>query len=144
MLFGGCLFILLTVFFILHYIFTCSLLNPPFYIDVVVACLLPYRSFILMVLLYFCLFVDHENKTMLFVFGAIIYHFKNTISIFVTILLYKAITTYVAKNWFEVKDIIHWHALSRDLEEYCEKINQSFVFQKLRLWLDRPEVVYQF
>ena len=42
--------------------------------------------FILMLLLYFCLFVDHINKPIIFAFEAFVYHFKNTISIFVTIL----------------------------------------------------------
>ena len=41
--------------------------------------------FILMLLLYFCLFIDHVNKLYIFVFGAFVYHFKNTISIFVKI-----------------------------------------------------------
>ena len=41
--------------------------------------------FILMLLQYFCLLVDHVNQP-IFVFGASVYHIKNTISIFVTIL----------------------------------------------------------
>ena len=35
--------------------------------------------FILMLLLCFCLFVDHVNKLIIFVFEAFVYHFKNTI-----------------------------------------------------------------
>ena len=42
-------------------------------------------SFILMLLLYFCLFVGYISKPIIFVFGAFIYNFYNTISIFVTI-----------------------------------------------------------
>ena len=36
----------------------------------------------------FCLFINHVNKPIIFVFGTFVYHFKNTISIFATILLY--------------------------------------------------------
>ena len=39
--------------------------------------------FILLLLLYFCLFVDHVNEFTVFVFGAFVYYFKNTISMFV-------------------------------------------------------------
>ena len=41
--------------------------------------------FILMLLLYFCLLVDHENTPIIFVFRAFVYPSNNTISIFVTI-----------------------------------------------------------
>ena len=41
--------------------------------------------FILMLLLYFCLFVDYVDNPIIFVFGAFVYHFNNTISIFVII-----------------------------------------------------------
>ena len=44
-----------------------------------------YIFFILTLLLYFYLFVNHVNKPIVFVFGAFVYHFKNSISIFVTI-----------------------------------------------------------
>ena len=40
---------------------------------------------IMTLLLYFCLLVKHVNKSTIFVFGAFVYHFKNTISSFVTI-----------------------------------------------------------
>ena len=50
--------------------------------SVVLDCLLVYPLlFILMLLLYFCLFVDHVNKSIIFVFGAFVYYFNNTISI---------------------------------------------------------------
>ena len=38
----------------------------------------------LLLLLYFCLFVDHVNKPIIFNFGTFVYYFNNTISIFVT------------------------------------------------------------
>ena len=38
-----------------------------------------------MLFLYICLFVDHVNKLIIFIFGAFVYHNKNTISIYVTI-----------------------------------------------------------
>ena len=43
--------------------------------------------FILMLLLYFSLFIDHVNKSIIFVFRAFNHHFKNTISIFITVFL---------------------------------------------------------
>ena len=58
-------------YFILHFVVGCLLLNLSF--------------FILMLLLYFCLFINHVSKFIIFVFGAFVYHFKNTISIFITI-----------------------------------------------------------
>ena len=39
------------------------------------ACLLLYAFLILMLLVYFCLFVDHVNKPVIFVSGAFVYHF---------------------------------------------------------------------
>ena len=56
-------------FFILQFVVECLLLNLPF--------------FILILLLYFCLFINHGNKSISFVFGAFGFHFMNTISIFV-------------------------------------------------------------
>ena len=47
------------------------------------SCLNPY--FILMLLLYFCLFHDHINKPIIFVFRAVICHFKNTFSIWICV-----------------------------------------------------------
>ena len=38
-----------------------------------------------MLLKYFCLFIDHVNKPIIFIFGAFAYPFNNTISISVTI-----------------------------------------------------------
>ena len=66
--------------------FTC--LSLFLYTDVVVDCLLLYPFFILMLLLYFCLFIDHVNKLIMFVFGTFLCHFNNTIFIFVTIYTY--------------------------------------------------------
>ena len=37
--------------------------------------------FILTLLLYFCLFVNHVNKPIIFVFGAFVYNLKNAISV---------------------------------------------------------------
>ena len=42
--------------------------------------------FILAMLLYFCFLINHVNKPIIFVFGAFVYYFKNTISIFETML----------------------------------------------------------
>ena len=64
------------LFFILYY---CTLLLLVYFF-------MPFYFFILMLLLYFCLIVDLVNKPIIFVFGAFVYHFKKTISIFVTIL----------------------------------------------------------
>ena len=66
---------------------TCLVVYP-FFILHCCNCLFTSLSsfFILMLLLYFCLFVDLVNKPILFVFVAFVYHFKNTITIFVTIL----------------------------------------------------------
>ena len=49
-------------------------------------CLLICLSLFGVLLLYFCLFVDQVNKCIVFVFGAFVYHFNNTISIIVTVL----------------------------------------------------------
>ena len=74
-----------------HFLYRTSLLLvyfliPLFYTDVVVVCLLLYALFIsIMLLLYFCLFVDHVKKPIIFSFGTFVYYFKNTISIFVTL-----------------------------------------------------------
>ena len=45
--------------------------------------------FILMLLLYFCLFVGCVKKPIIFVFGIFVYHFKNTISIVIKIYFFK-------------------------------------------------------
>ena len=70
---------LLAVLLLLVYplFFYCTLLLPAKFF-------IPF--FILMLLPYFCLFVVHVNKTIILVFEAFVYHFKNTIFIFVTIL----------------------------------------------------------
>ena len=67
--------VLLPVLLIGYFLY-CTLLLP-------VYSLIP--LFILMLLLYFCLIIDHVNKSIIFVFGAFIYDFKNSISIFVPI-----------------------------------------------------------
>ena len=56
------------LFFMLYFVVAYLLRNSPF--------------FVIMLLLYFFLLLKHVNKPIIFVFGA---HFKNTISIFVTI-----------------------------------------------------------
>ena len=51
------------------------------FICFIVSCLLLNSLyFVLTLLLYFCLFVNYVNKFIIFVFGAFVYHFKNTIS----------------------------------------------------------------
>ena len=86
------LFIVIFVFYLLcpcSVVVACLLVYPIFlYTDVVVDCFLLYSFFILMLLLYFCLFIDHVNKPIMFVFGAFLCHFNNTIFIFVTIYTY--------------------------------------------------------
>ena len=57
-------------FFILHFVGAYLLFNP---------------LFLMMLLLYFYLFLDHVNKPTIIVIGAFVFYFKNTISIFVTI-----------------------------------------------------------
>ena len=56
----------------------------------VAAALLLYLLFKLMLLLYFCVFVDHVNKPIIFVFVGFVYNFMNTIFISLTILLRKS------------------------------------------------------
>ena len=57
----------------------------------VIACLFlcPFLFFILTLLLYFCLLVNHLNKPIIFVFGAFVDYFKNAFSIFVTIYIFQ-------------------------------------------------------
>ena len=74
-------FILFLYFVITAYLLVYTL----FYTDVVVACSLLYPLFRLMMLLNFCLFVDHVDKLCIFLFGTFGYHFNKTFSIFVTI-----------------------------------------------------------
>ena len=61
-------------------LFTC--LSPFFYTALL---LLPVYFFIPKLLLNFCLFVDHVNKPIIFVFGTFVYHFNNNTSMLVTI-----------------------------------------------------------
>ena len=56
-----------------------------FILHFVVAYLLLNSLFKLMLLIYFCLFIDQVNKSIVFVIGACVYDFKKSISIFVTI-----------------------------------------------------------
>ena len=81
--------LLLPVLFIRYFLYSAFLLPVYFLITLFLlfywcCCLFtslpPY--FILKLLLYFCLFVDHVNKPIIFVFGAYIYHLRNTISTF--------------------------------------------------------------
>ena len=65
------LYAFIRFFFILNFVIVCLLPNIPF--------------FIMMLLLYFCLYIKHVNKSITFVFKAFVYHFKSTISIFVII-----------------------------------------------------------
>ena len=64
-------------------VFVYLLVYPLFY--TALYCLLFYSLFILMLLLNFCLFVHLVNKPNVFAFEAFVYHFRNTICIFVTI-----------------------------------------------------------
>ena len=71
------------LFFILHCVVACLLLNPRMLL-LLVYFFIPF--FYTDVVAIFCLFVDHVNKFFhYFCFGAFVYHFKNSISIFVTI-----------------------------------------------------------
>ena len=75
------------LFAIFFYIGLCYLFFISFY-TALCCCLfisLFLYFFILTLLLYFCLLVNHINKQIIFVFGAFVYYFKNTISSFVTI-----------------------------------------------------------
>ena len=76
-----CLFCLSAIFYTA---LCCCLLTTSFIYFMLMLSLHVYLFipfFILKLLLYFCLFVDHVNKPI--IFGAFVYHFKNTISIFV-------------------------------------------------------------
>ena len=65
----------------------CLLLNSPFFILMLLLLAYFFIPFsILKLLLYFCLSFSYVNKFIIFVFGAFVYNFKNTISIFVIIL----------------------------------------------------------
>ena len=62
--------------------------SPFFYTVVVLACILLYCRFIFytdVVAIVICLFVNHINKSIIFVFGAFVYHLKSFISNFVKI-----------------------------------------------------------
>ena len=62
--------------------------NSPFFILMLLLAffLIPFFILFFILLLYFCLFVDYVNRPIIFVFGAFVYHLKNTISLFVTTL----------------------------------------------------------
>ena len=62
--------------------------------------------FILTLLLYFCLFVNLINESIIFGFGAFVYYFKNTISIFIGLIQFSRIKNFLEisfevlrKNW---------------------------------------------
>ena len=59
-----------------------------------------------MLLLFFCLSVNHVNKPIVVVFGAFLYHFNNTISIFVTIYIFLVVV---------VVEYIKGHLLNRSI-----------------------------
>ena len=61
----------------------------------VVYFLTSFYFFILILLLYFCLLINHVNKPIIFVFRAFVHHFKNTISIFLTIFKPLTLNTYI-------------------------------------------------
>ena len=85
-------------------LFTCLSL----FLDWYCCCLLTSLSPFL--LLYFCLFVDHVNQPLSF-FGALGYHFNNTISSFVTIL-----TSFYALTKFSILsplNVINWFTLKQ-------------------------------
>ena len=66
-------------FFILHFVVACLLLNPLFLLMLLLLIYLLFIPFFILMLLYFCLFFVY------YLLRAFVYHFKKTISIFVTI-----------------------------------------------------------
>ena len=75
-------------------VLACLFVYPLFY--TALCCCLFTSFFILLLLVYFCLFVDHVNRPTIFVFDAFVYHFKNTISIFVTLCSVKLLDSSVS------------------------------------------------
>ena len=69
--------------------------------------------FILTLLLYFCLFVNHTNKSIIFVFGPFVYNFKDSISIFVTILLFRCLTCDLDRGLASNKQTHYLHYLCK-------------------------------
>ena len=67
--------------------------------------------FILMLLPYFCLFVDHVNKPIIFVFGIFVYHFKNITFMFVTIYseFHECLQKCLQKNTIHSWSLMHIH-----------------------------------
>ena len=55
--------------------------------------------FILTLLLYFCLFVNHVNNSIVFVFVAFVYHFKITISISIFVISYCVLKKLAGTCW---------------------------------------------
>ena len=99
-------------FFILHFVVGCLLVNS----------LLFFQP---LLLLYFCLFINHVNKPNIFVFWAFVYYFKNTISFFVTIwylsLLWIAQIRYYTGTYISL--------LSNNVKTFCKniKINSNII-----------------
>ena len=92
--------------------------------SVVVAQLLVCPLFLLMLLLYSCLFVDHVNKTLIFVFGAFVYCFKNTIFIFVTLLNQFSIWQLSELNFdLYCFSIVYFYDFL--LADFCQKVWES-------------------
>ena len=66
-----------------------------------------------------CLFSNHVNKSLIFVFGAFVYYFKNTISIFVTILLaFIKCLALVYKTWANSEGLFN---------SVCKTFHMTFV-----------------
>ena len=82
--------------FIVYCVYVCAsrivvAIYPLFFYTALCYCLFifldPYFFFILTLLLYFCLLVNHVNKPIIFVFEAFVDYFNNTNSIFATIFI---------------------------------------------------------
>ena len=82
-----------------RFVVACSFVYPLFY-TALCCCLL--ISFTEKLLLYFYLFINHVNKPIISVFEAFVYHFKNTISIFVTLLYPEIISVNKMENNYTV------------------------------------------
>ena len=93
-----CIFTWLSPFLYCTVVVACLLLYTFLYCTVVVACLLLWPFFILMLLLFLCLFVHHVNKAII-----LFCHFNNTISILVTI--FSGVWACLRLNIFTMKPV---------------------------------------
>ena len=80
----------LSAIFILHFVIGCLFLNSFLYFYTALCCCLfislsPYFFYADVVVIFLFISCKHVNKHIIFVFGAFVYYFKNTISFFVTI-----------------------------------------------------------